>query len=244
MDKIYSRKRIKLPKKLIFSGFKLKNSYKNSKEKRKILIYIVIIITLIIIIKFSFDYINPMFDSLCNLRAKGIATRIVNREAKASLENVDYNDLITIVRDSDGNIKLVKANVIAINRIASELSLQIQKALENETETTIFIPIGSFFGSELFYNAGPKIPIKLTSTGIVTTNFKSEFTNSGINQTIHRIYLSTVCKVNIVTPVKTIGSEISNDVLVAETVIVGPIPDTYYNLEGLNAKSDAMEVIN
>ena len=238
MDSIYSRKRIRLPK------IKLsKNKRINVNMNKKSLILIVIIIIAIITFKVSLDYINPMFNSLCNLRAKGIATKIVNREAKASLENVDYNDLITIVRDTNGNITMVKANVIAINRIASELTLQIQKALEDETETTIYIPISSFFGSEIFYNVGPKIPIKLTSSGIVTTDFKSEFVNSGINQTMHRIFLYTTCKVNIVTPIRTISNEFNNEILVAETVLVGPIPDTYYNIEGLNSQ-DAIEFIN
>lgn len=238
MDKIYSRRRIKLPK--IGGG----NNKGPSQKEKKLMIKIgIVLLVITIMLKFSLDYINPMFDSLCNLKAKGIATKIVNREAKESLENVDYNDLITIIRDSNGNISMVKANVIAINRIASELTLEIQKALENEKETKIYIPAGSFLGNEMFFNIGPKIPIKLTSTGVVTTDFKSEFTNSGINQTIHRIYLYTVCRVNIVTPMKTISSEVSNEVLVAETVIVGPIPDSYYNLEGLTSEKDAMELI-
>lgn len=238
MDKIYSRRRIKLPN--VGWG----NNKGPSQKEKKLMIKIgIILLVIAILLKFSLDYINPMFDSLCNLKAKGIATKIVNREAKESLENVDYNDLITIIRDTNGNISMVKANVIAINRIASELTLEIQKALEDEKETKIYIPVGSFFGNEMFYNVGPKIPIKLTSTGVVTTDFKSEFANSGINQTIHRIYLYTVCKVNIVTPLKTISNEISNEVLVAETVIVGPIPDSYYNLEGLTSEKDAMELI-
>ena len=243
MDKIYSRKRIKLPR---FSNSKfinLNNKKYKSIQNKKFILFLSILIIILIIAKLSLEYINPMFNSLCALRAKGIATRIVNREAKASLENVDYNDLITIVRDSNGNITMVKANVISINKIASELTLEIQKALEDEKETTINIPAGSFFGYEIFYNVGPKIPVRLTSTGIVTTDFKSEFENSGINQTIHRIYLYTTCKVNIVTPIKTMSDEITNEVLVAETVIVGPIPETYYNLEGMKSE-DAIEVIN
>ena len=227
MDKIYSRKRIKIREIYRFKFFAI----------------IALILIIIFLIKSSLNYINPMFDSLCNLKAKGIATRIVNREAKASLENVDYNDLITIIRDSDGNITMVKANVIAINTIASELTLEIQKALEDKKDTTIYIPMGSFLGGEMFYNMGPHIPIKLVSSGIVTTDFKSEFTTTGINQTIHKIYLYTICKVNIITPLKTISSEISNEILVAETVIVGPIPETYYNLEGLHS-DDAVEVMN
>lgn len=237
MDKIYSRLRIKIPK------IKIRQNRKNKEEKNKITFIIVIIVISIIFAKISFGYINPMFDSLCNLKAKGIATKIVNREAKISLENVDYNDLITIVRDGNGNVTMVKANVIAINRIAAELTLAIQNALEAESDTAIYIPMGSFLGNEIFYNIGPKIPIRLASTGIVTTEFKSEFEYKGINQTIHRIYLYTTCKVNIVTPIKTIGSEINNEILVAETVIVGPIPDTYYNLEGMKSE-DAIEVVN
>ena len=235
MDKIYSRKRIKLPS--------IGKGKENSKEKKLVIKIGIILLIMSICLKFSLDYINPMFNSLCNLKAKGIATKIVNKEANESLKNVDYNDLITIVRDSNGNISMVKANVIAINRIASELTLGIQEALEDEKEAKIYIPIGSVLGNEMMYNIGPKIPIKLTSSGVVTTDFKSEFSNSGINQTIHRIYLYTVCKVNIITPLKTISNEISNEVLVAETVIVGPIPESYYNLEGLTSQKDAMELI-
>lgn len=66
----------------------------------------------------------------------------------------------------------------------------------------------------------------------------------GINQTIHRIYLYTVCKVNIVTPLKTISNEITSEVMVAESVIVGPVPDSYYNLEGMKDTKDALEVVN
>lgn len=239
MDKIYSRRRIKLPKVVSFKAFR----ERKIKFNNKIILIIIVVLIAFSVTKFSIEHINPMFDSLCSLKAKGVATKIVNREANASLANVDYNDLITIVRDSNGEIKLVKANVIAINTIATELNLGVQKALEDETETIINIPAGSFLGNQILYNVGPKIPIRLTSSGIVKTDFKSEFTNSGINQTIHRIYLYTTCKFNIITPIKTISNEVNNEILVAETVIVGPIPDSYYNLEGLE-KTDAMEVVD
>lgn len=65
----------------------------------------------------------------------------------------------------------------------------------------------------------------------------------GINQTIHRIYLNVTCKVNILTPFKDMEEEIINQVLLLENVIVGRIPETYYNLEGLNGSSEALEII-
>ena len=75
------------------------------------------------------------------------------------------------------------------------------------------------------------------------TDLKSEFTAQGINQTLHRVYLEVKCRVNILTPFQDIEKEITNQVLLVENVIVGRIPEIYYNLEGLNSKSDAMEII-
>ena len=75
------------------------------------------------------------------------------------------------------------------------------------------------------------------------TDLKSEFTAQGINQTLHRVYLEVKCRVNILTPFQDIEKEITNQVLLVENVIVGRIPETYYNLEGLNSISDAMEII-
>ena len=237
MDKIYSRPRIKIPKVQMF--------YNKGQNKRKRFGVIILIVGIIIMLvsKLTLNYITPMFEEMCYLRARGLAAQIVNKKAKESIENIDYNDLITIIRDNDGNITMIKANVISINRISAALTIDIQEALESEEQTILYIPLGSITGEQIFSNMGPKIPIKIIPSGLVTTDFKSEFIEAGINQTIHRIYLYTVCKVNIVTPIKTISNDISNEIMVAESVIVGPVPDSYYNLKGLQG-TDAMEVID
>ena len=61
---------------------------------------------------------------------------------------------------------------------------------------------------------------------------------------MHRVYLEVKCEVNILTPFDNIARQITNQVLLVENVIVGTVPDTYYNLEGLNGSSDALEMIN
>ena len=110
-------------------------------------------------------------------------------------------------------------------------------------KTQILIPLGSISGNEVLSNLGPKIPIQINPTGVVTTEFRSEFEAAGINQTLHRIYLYTVCRINIITPYRILSNEVSSEVIVAESIIVGPVPDSYYNLEGLQ-RNDAMEVID
>lgn len=79
--------------------------------------------------------------------------------------------------------------------------------------------------------------------GDVETDLRSEFTSQGINQTLHRVYLQVKCDVNILTPFDNISREITNQVLLMENIIVGNIPNTYYNLEGINGNSDVLEVI-
>ena len=101
---------------------------------------------------------------------------------------------------------------------------------------------GSFSGIKLLAGRGPGVKIKISSIGNVETDLRSEFTSQGINQTLHRVYLQVDCEVNVLTPFKDISKKISNQVLLAESVIVGNIPDTYYNLEGMQ-EVDPMEVM-
>ena len=89
---------------------------------------------------------------------------------------------------------------------------------------------------------GPNVSIKISSIGNVNTDLKSEFLAEGINQTLHRVYLKVDCELSILTPFNNITKKITNQILIAENIIVGHIPETYYNLEGLK-QEDAMEVM-
>ena len=102
---------------------------------------------------------------------------------------------------------------------------------------------GSLTGFKLLAGRGPGVKIKISTIGDVETDLRSEFTSQGINQTLHRVYLQVKCNVNILTPFDNISREITNQVLLMENVIVGNIPNTYYNLEGIDGTSEALEVI-
>lgn len=101
---------------------------------------------------------------------------------------------------------------------------------------------GSFTGIKLLSGRGPGIKIRISTVGNVETDLRSEFKAQGINQTLHRIYLQVKCEVSILTPFKDITRDISNQVLLMENVIIGTVPDTYYNIEGIGT-NDALEFI-
>ena len=153
-----------------------------------------------------------------------------------------YDELFTLEKDKDGNITMIKSNIIAINEIISDVAVKIQNTINQRGRENIEIALGSFTGFKLLSGKGPGVPIKISSIGNVETDLRSEFSEKGINQTLHRVYLQVDCEVSILTPYNSITEKVSNQVLLIENVIVGKIPSTYYNLEGFDSNS-ALEII-
>lgn len=232
MDIIYSRKRIKVPK---------------INNRKKVIIKKVLKIAIIILIAiFTSSYIingmQPIFEDICVSEAKAIATKISNEKASEVMKNYKYEDIVTITRNSNNNITGIEFNIITINEIISDVAIKIQESLDETESKEIGIEIGTFTGSKILTGRGPKINYKIISIGDVETDYTSEFKQAGINQTLHKIYLQVNCKVSILTPFNTIEEQIQNQVILAENVIVGEIPQTYYNFNGLEDK-DVLEII-
>ncbi len=101
---------------------------------------------------------------------------------------------------------------------------------------------GSFTGIRLLSGIGPDVPIKFIDTGVIETKVRSEFESAGINQTIHRIYLDLSCNVSLLTPYNVTEEFVTNEVMLIENVVVGLIPSTYYNLEGMDS-SKALDIL-
>lgn len=238
MDKIYSRKRIKLPKfNFNNKGFKELGS-KNTKRIKIIAIVIIASFVSILIVR----AIEPILSKQSVVIAKSIATKISNEQATIVMANYKYQDLCTIEKDESGRIKMIKSNIISVNEIISDVAVKIQNELNKTQDGEVFIRLGTLTGSKFLSGRGPKVNFKIATIGNVETDLKSEFSSAGINQTLHRIYLQVKCKVIVLTPFSSIEEEITNQVLLAEAVIVGDIPSTYYNLEGIN-KDNVLDII-
>lgn len=239
MENIYSRRRFIIKP---FWGNKSKNP-KKEKLKKKVIKFIIIISISIYGFKTCLDYIQPVYETLCNEKSKSVATIITNRQTTIYMNKYQYDELFSIEKDNNGNITLIKANVTPINNMISDLTESIQHEFDNVGTQTIEITLGSFMGNSLLAGIGSKIPINVDMTGTVDTEVKSEFISKGINQTLHRIYVVFDCKMSVVTPMKNYTQNIINQFIVAENVIVGNIPDSYYNLEGLEEPLDSLNLM-
>lgn len=144
MHKIYSRPRIKIPK-IRLSGFKDNKRSGNINNFKKInsnKLKIIIIVTIAMFtVRTILGAIYPIFDTLCESKAKSIATIISNEEATNVMKSHSYDELFTIEKDSNNNITMIKSNIIKINEITSEIAEKIQKRIDNTERENIEIAI-------------------------------------------------------------------------------------------------------
>ncbi len=222
MDKIYSRHRIKIPK--------IKEYKNQSKKIRKIYFTITMYAITIVTGWYTLKSIDPIFEGLCTSKALGIATDITNRKTSEVLAKYDYKETVQITKSEDEKNNILKTDVVLLNEIISDIAIEVQKEIDSLSNQNIEIPIGALTGNKYFAGLGPKIKIKIVSTGDITTDIKTEFESAGINQTVYRIYMDIECNIAILTSYKSINHKIKNQVLLVETVIVGGVPETYLNL--------------
>lgn len=209
---------------------------------RKITDIMVILIIAFTVVAIICKAVGPVFDTLCKDEAKSMATLITNKEASNVMEQYSYEDLFSIEKDEQGNISMIKSNVFPINEIISSIPIKIQEDINNEGRNNIKIALGTFTGIKILAGRGPNVNVRISSIGNVETELKSEFYSQGINQTLHRVYLQIDCEITILTPFNDMKERISNQVLITENLIVGHIPSSYYNLEGMN-NSNASDII-
>ena len=140
MDKIFSRKRITIPKVFVSKIPEKKEDIIRRKKIKIILILIISIFTMVSII----NGINPIINKLCIDASKKEATFVSNRKATEVMSNYTYEDMVTIYRDENNNITMIKSNIIAINEITSDVAEKIQKEFENNKESTMHLRARKF----------------------------------------------------------------------------------------------------
>jgi sporulation protein YunB len=195
----------------------------------KILI-VVLIAAVIIAAYFILDNaIRPTILSLTEARLRAIAVKAMNDAVRETVgSDVGYSDLIDIEKDDQGKIVLVSANAVMMNQLAASTAIAAQEKILNLGEQGIGIPIGTIVGGPLMTGRGPQIYVKFEPVGSVSTDFMTEFEDAGINQTRHKVYLVFDATVRILIGSSPQTVDISSQVLISDTIIIGEVPQSYF----------------
>lgn len=202
---------------------------KNHKYLSAILIIILIIVILNIMMVFFDKRVMPAITEMATMMAKSQTLDIINEESVDILsQEFNYDEMIKIQKDNEGNIILIQADTIKLNYIAAKLSTECNKELSDMNNSIIKVPLGWMSDKSAFYSLGPKITVQIEPMGNIGTSYESKFESAGINQTRHKIYLNVTAKIRLQLPLRNQDTEVTTQIPVSDTIIVGKIPNTTF----------------
>ena len=219
---------------------RLRNTYYHAdseKPQKNILntgkqIALLILVAVIVFLACSMSFLKDLSAQIAASDASDIVTVQINNAISEIMSEGDYagDYFVSFVTNDSGDITGVSSNMARINALSSKILDRVVGATEGRT-ITVSIPLGNLTGISLLMGRGPGVPVKI----IVLTSSKVEFKNSvftaGINQTNQQISLEVIVDVDILIPWETVSTQVTTEILIADNVVVGRVPETYLNMQ-------------
>lgn len=191
------------------------------RRRHRLLLFTVILISGVLLF---FEWrLKPISASIAEIQAQALATELINRSVSEIFDEMELSSdaLETITFSEDNTVASVHADAVLANTVKNAVTLRIQDHLSQIQNRQVNIPIGTIIGGEITNGAGPSVPIYISLSGNVRSDFESTFESGGIDQTVHRLSLRIVAEINIIMPLHAVSTTVETTVLIGETVIVG-----------------------
>lgn len=193
---------------------------------------IFIVMTIAILLMDSL--IRPIIQTMSSYQAKVFATQAINDAISTELDNLDisYDELVTVSVNSKDEVTSIQTNMLALNRLRSNITEAILQELGSIENQIIDVPIGTLSGVQFLSGRGNNIQFRIVPAGYIQTDFENKFDSAGINQTRHQIVLNVDMTVIAIIPGYSVTTEVKANYCLAETVIVGTVPDNFTKVTG------------
>lgn len=212
----------------------MKNRNRTKKQQLRILFFklLFIFILLVAVVIYMDAQIRPVVNTFSKYQATAMATQTINTVVANELMNLsyDYEDFTEIVYSDNQMVSSLHMNTPLVNQFKSKVTVEILKQLYDMEKQAVSIPIGNLIGNQFLAGRGPKVTFKMMPTGVLNTNIKNNFQSVGINQVLHQIFLNVSVEITTILPGYTNVTQIETTVPIAETIIVGVVPDTFLGL--------------
>lgn len=182
---------------------------------------------------FRYKYANAI-KQLAETQVRNITSDLINDAIDEQIEigTIQYDRMVYFEKDLNGKITALKTNMSEVNRLKTNILDLINDEILAADSSNLGIPIGSLIFPELFSGRGIQIPVTIHSVSNSDASFTSNFSEAGINQTLQQIIMDIQIDVTVLVLGKTNSFTISSHIVVAETVIVGQVPNTYFQAGG------------
>ena len=198
---------------------------------RRVTVLIVIMLVLLLVFRSKYRLV---IDNLAQTQVKNTTSDLTNDAIARQIASGDirYDRIVFFEKDLDGRITALKTNMSEVNRLKTDILNIINDEILALDTSDIGIPLGSLFLPEFLSGKGPSIPVHILSIRNSDANFVSHFSQAGINQTLHRLNMEVSIDVAVLVLGQTSSFTMTSEVVVAETVIVGDVPQTYLQTGG------------
>ena len=204
---------------------------KAGKLLRLIIILLVLALAGIILFRMRFN------DAICTLaqtQVTNTTSDLINDAIDRQIEDgtIQYDRMVYFEKDLDGRITALKTNMSEVNRLKTNILNLINDEILALSTDDLGVPLGNLLLPEFLSGRGPEIPVQILSIRNSDASFTSNFTQAGINQTLQQINMQVSVDVTVLVLGQTNSFTVSSQVIVAETIIVGDVPNTYFQTGG------------
>lgn len=205
------------------------------RKKRAALTILFLVFLLMIFLACAAAYLRSVSTDIAVSDASDIVTVRINNAIADLMRGEDYSGdyFVTFEKAQGGEVTAISCNMARINALSAKILERVVDVTENYT-TTVRIPAGNLTGISLLMGRGPKIPVDIITLTSSRVGFNNSIVTAGINQTKHQITLKVMVDIDVLVPWGSESTQVITEVLIADTVIVGQVPDTYLNLDAQN----------
>ncbi len=217
------------------SGDYEKDALCRKKRARHIRRAAVLLFALTALFLFFKNNLEAVILDMANARAGAMAVSYINGAVQEQMvSGVTYEELMNVRVDNQGRVTLIQANTVRMNQLAVETAQRAQNNLESISAQYVRVPLGSALKIPFLAAVGPSVTVRVVPVGAVSAAFYTEFESAGINQTRHKIYLKLTAVVRLVIPTGAKNVQVESHVLIAESIVVGLVPDTYVDVPSVD----------
>jgi sporulation protein YunB len=183
---------------------------------------------------FADSKIRPVIKSMASYQARVYATVAINDAIEDALlsEKLRYDQIVTVTVDAGGTVSSIQTDMVALNLLRAKLINTVSERIAALEQQTIRVPIGTLMGGQIFSGRGPRVEFKILPAGFVHSQIKNNFQSAGINQTRHQIFLEVNATIIAIVPGYSTSTEVITNVCLAETVIIGVVPEAFTLVTG------------
>ena len=203
---------------------------------RRILLLIFLLLAAVTALFFLFrsKYLT-VITTLAQTQVKNATSDLINDAIDKQISDgiIQYDRMVYFEKDLEGRITALKTNMSEVNRLKTDLLNLINDEILAMDSDHLGVPVGSFFLPEIFAGKGPEIPVQILTIRNSEADFFSEFSQAGINQTLQKLNMRVSVDVAVLVLGKVDNFTISSHVVIAETVIVGQVPEMFLQTGGI-----------